>query len=363
MPLFADLPVNARVLFIRLRNLGEAVLDTANLCALKRWRPDLQITTLVEGIYTDLYPDDGEIEAMALVRAGQDKRSPLLARLRMFREIRRRGFDAVINLHGGPASAQMTALSGARYRVGAGHFRNRLAYNLRIPPAETILGRDDLHTVESQFAWFRWLGLPDVAPGATELRVTAGMRDAAGEKLRAAGVDPAKPYAVLAPTNEFYTKRWDPVRYADIAGQLAARGWQIALSGAPTDEQRTQLAEVQAAGRAWPALSSLRIGELTAMIAGAGLFVGNDSGPAHIAAAVRTPLVVMFGPASSVRWRPWTPRPADQARTRLAQNYFPCNPCSMYRCDAFPEPECIKSITVSQVMRAIEEVTEKKSEV
>jgi heptosyltransferase-3 len=87
---------------------------------------------------------------------------------------------------------------------------------------------------------------------------------------------------------------------------------------------------------------------LVALIAGAKLFVGNDSGPAHIAAAVETPLVAIFGPASAVRWKPWG------APSALVQNYFPCNPCAMYTCEAFDEPECIRSITMGQVMEAID---------
>ena len=97
-------------------------------------------------------------------------------------------------------------------------------------------------------------------------------------------------------------------------------------------------------------MSLLSIGELVAVIADSKLFVGNDSGPAHIAAAVKTPLVVMFGPASSVRWRPW------RAPSELVQNHFACNPCSMYKCEAFDEPECIRSISVAQVMGAVEKV-------
>ncbi len=87
-----------------------------------------------------------------------------------------------------------------------------------------------------------------------------------------------------------------------------------------------------------------------AVIAGAQIFVGNDSGPAHIAAAVRTPQVVLFGPASSVRWHPW------KAPARLVQNYFPCNPCAMFKCEQFPEPECIRSISVEQVRAAIDQL-------
>jgi predicted lipopolysaccharide heptosyltransferase III len=360
-PLFQQLPPASRVLFIRLRNLGEAVLDTANLRALKRFRPDLQIATLVEEIYTDLYAADPDIEAIPLTRGAGDKRSSLASRLAIIRELRRRKFSAVVNLHGGPTSAQLTAASGAEYRVGAGHFRHGYAYNLRVPPAEKILGRDNLHTVESQFAWFKWLGLPNDNPAPTRLFVGATMREAAQEKLRAAGVDTSAPYAVLAPTNEFYTKRWLPERYAATAERLAARGFQIVLTGAPTAEQISQVESVRAAGRVpMAALTALSVGELTAVIADAALFVGNDSGPAHIGVAVKTPSVVLFGPASSVRWRPWVAD--DVTRAALVQNHFACNPCSMYTCAAFPEPECIRSISVEQVMSAIDAVGSRKSE-
>jgi predicted lipopolysaccharide heptosyltransferase III len=352
VPLFQQLPESSRVLFIRLRNLGEAVLDTANLRALKRFRPDLQITTLVEAIYTDLYEADSDIEAIALTRGSRDKRSSLTARLHIIQTIRRRQFTAVVNLHGGPTSAQLTFLSGAKHRIGAAHFRNRYAYNLRLPPSEEILGRKDLHTVEYQFGWFKWLGLPNETPVATQLFVAPNQRTAAQEKLQAAGVFPDRPYAVLAPTNEFYTKRWPPERYAAIAERLLERGYQIVLTGAPTAEQIAQVESVRAAtAQKMAALTSLSIGELTAVIAAASLFVGNDSGPAHIAAAVQTPLVVLFGPASSVRWRPWSESAAE-----LVQNPFACNPCAMYTCTEFAEPECIRSISVAQVMQAIDTV-------
>lgn len=347
--LFQQLPANSRVLFIRIRNLGEAVLDAANLRALKHFRPDLRITTLVEAIYTDLYLADPDIEAMPLWRGAKDKRSSLVARLDVIREIRGKKFDAVINLHGGPTSAQLTFLSGAKHRAGAAHFRHSYAYNLCIPPAEEILGRKDLHTVEYQFGQFKWLGLPGAEPEPTHLHVVPRLRESAQAQLREAGVDPAKPYVVLAPTNEFYTKRWMPERYATIAKRLIARGFQIVMTGAPTEEQRAQLADVaKATKHSLASLSSLIIGELVAVVADAKLFVGNDSGPAHIAAAVKTPLVVLFGPASSVRWSPW------RASSALVQNYFPCNPCAMYTCEAFDEPECIRSITVDQVMKAVD---------
>lgn len=352
-PLFQQLPESSRILFIRLRNLGEAVLDTANLRALKNWRPDLQITTLVEAIYTDLYLADPEIEAIPLTRGSRDKRSSLVSRLAVINEIRKRKFTAVVNLHGGPTSAQLTFASGAKYRIGAAHFRNGYAYNLRVPPSEEILGRKNLHTVEYQFGWFKWLGLPNEIPASTKLFVDSEKRRNIQEKLAKAGLDLSKPYAVLAPTNEFYTKRWMPERYAALAENLIERGLQVTLTGAQTPEQIAQVESVRAAtSQKLFSLTSLSIGELVAVIADAKLFVGNDSGPAHIASAVTTPTVVLFGPASAERWRPWA-----KSGAALVQNYFACNPCAMYTCTEFTEPECIRSITIEQVMAAVDRIS------
>lgn len=354
-PLFQTLPERASVLFIRLRNLGEAVLDTANLRALKKFRPDLRVVTLVESLFADVYSADPDIEVIPIERAPDDKRSKLNARTRIVRRIRQEQFDAVVNLHGGPASTQFVALSGAEHRAGAAHFKPAFVYNIKIPPAEEILGRGDLHTVESQFAWFRYLGLDADEPAPTTLYVDPDRRTTMLAKTSAAGLDAERPYAVLSPTNEFYTKRWPADRYAAIAKYFAARGLQVAATGAPTEEQREQLSLLS---KAVPEvriveLSSLNIGELIALIAGSRIFVGNDSGPAHIAAALKVLCAVLFGPASSVRWRPW------MAPSQLVQNFFACNPCAMYTCEAFDEPKCILSITVDQVIEAIETLSPK----
>src|SRR5262249_16521478 len=215
-------------------------------------------------------------EAIPLPRSEKDRRSSLMARLNVIGAIRRSNYAGVINLHGGPTSAQLTFLSGAKHRAGASHFRNRYAYNLRIPPAEEVLGRKDLHTVEYQFGQFRWLGLPGAEPEPTHLYVAPQFRRSALAKLRDAGVDPGAPYVALAPTNEFYTKRWAPDRYAAIAEALIARGFQIVMTGAPTEEQLGQLAGVQAASnRHLAGLTSLSVGELVAVSPGAKPFSVN----------------------------------------------------------------------------------------
>ena len=93
---------------------------------------------------------------------------------------------------------------------------------------------------------------------------------------------------------------------------------------------------------------SLSLRELIALIAGARLFVGNDAGPMHLAAALQRPVVAIFGSSSSVHWRPW------ETPSRVAQNDFPCNPCPGDKCYAFDEPRCILSVSVEQVREACE---------
>ena len=95
-------------------------------------------------------------------------------------------------------------------------------------------------------------------------------------------------------------------------------------------------------------LDSLELRLLIALIAGARIFVGNDAGPAHLAAAAGTPAAIIFGSSSSVHWGPW------KVEHRVVQNDFPCNPCKGDRCYAFDEPKCILSVTFEQVREACE---------
>jgi len=95
----------------------------------------------------------------------------------------------------------------------------------------------------------------------------------------------------------------------------------------------------------------LTLPEITALASNAKIFVGNDSGIAHIAAAVQTPSVVIFGSSNINHWRPWTDAPNE-----IVFEKMPCQPCAGYFCKEFAEPECIKRVRVENVTDAIEKV-------
>jgi len=107
-------------------------------------------------------------------------------------------------------------------------------------------------------------------------------------------------------------------------------------------------------------LEGMSLAQFAAALAGARLFVGNDSGPAHMADALARPLVVIFGSSSSPIWGPW-PQPGSNSAARVVQNPFACNPCPGHRCYQFARPECILSVTFDQVKAAVEAVLAQSS--
>src|SRR3972149_3346212 len=127
----AGLRSGARVLVIRLRSLGDTLLMTPALRLLHEWRPDLEVSVLVEPPWDQLLEGNPAVHSVMVLR------SKGLAAWQVWRK----RFAAVVNLHGGPTSAWLTRLSQARWRAGFAHFRNPSAYNLRVPTAQEILGR------------------------------------------------------------------------------------------------------------------------------------------------------------------------------------------------------------------------------
>ena len=101
------------------------------------------------------------------------------------------------------------------------------------------------------------------------------------------------------------------------------------------------------------AFTDLSLPEITALLARARLFVGNDSGIAHMAAAVQTPSVVIFGSSNRAHWRPWA---VTRTAAEVVFEEMDCQPCHGYFCEKFAEPECIKRVPVERVMAATERV-------
>ena len=193
-------------------------------------------------------------------------------------------------------------------------------------------------------ATLRWLGLRRV--DAPCLRYEFHAREAA----RIAEIMKGRAYIVIQPAAVMATKRWNPRRFAGVARGLAAKGFTVVVTAGPGEESFASQVAADVEGTL--ILLGLTIPELAELIRGARLYVGNDSGPMHLAAAVGTPTLAVWGSSNSRRWRPWS------VKHRVVQNPFECNPCPGYRCLVADSPLCIESVTVEQVNAAAEELLE-----
>ena len=306
--------------------MGDCLLLTGPVRALKEEFPGFQISVLVESRFAACFegnPDFAEV-------------IPLMRKRSAARLLTRR-FNAIINLHGGPTSLAYAWLAWGN-RIGLEQYQYRFLYNGLVPPDEP-----HRHSTERTMAVFRWLGLQRETESPS-LRFEVHPREA--EKMHAAMQD--RPYVVIHPGALQVTKRWDPGRYAEVARTLQNEGFTIALTGGPGEE--SVIAEVGRHVEGTTILLGLTIPELGELIRGARLYIGNDSGPMHLATAVGTPTVVPWGSSDSEAWRPWG------AKSRVIQNPFECNPCPGYRCLVADTPLCIESVSVEQVTAAVREM-------
>ncbi len=324
--LFYSLSPDARILFIRLRSMGDCLLLTGPVRALKEEFSRLRVSVLVESRFAGCF--DGNPDFDEVIHAS----GKLSTVGRLFSE----SFDLTVNLHGGPTSLAYTIAAGG-VRIGAEQYQYRRLYDALLPRPDT-----QAHTVESTMAGLQFLGIR--AQTAPALRYEFHQVEAArmDQKIK------TRPYIVIHPASVMATKRWHENRFAEVALEVADMGFAVVITAGPGEEPLAS--RVAQRMRESTILLGLSIPELAELIRGARLYIGNDSGPMHLAAAVGTPTVAVWGSSDSRRWHPWN------VQHRVIQNPFECNPCPGYRCLVAETPLCIESVTVDQVKAAAKEL-------
>jgi heptosyltransferase-3 len=218
-----------------------------------------------------------------------------------------------------------------------------------LSPSPLLLwGQQKTHSVEQQLALLGWTGVPVTDRPPTRLGVTPRAEAEISHRLSAAGLEGRK-FAVVHPAAAFATKQWATDRFARVVEFLAERGYATVSVAAQHDT--AVLNELASEASVRVVCFNLSLPEVTALLARAQLFVGNDSGIAHIAAAVATPSVVIFGSSNQAHWRPWATAPAE-----VVFEEMPCQPCHGYFCEKFEQPECILRVPVTRVTAAIDRV-------
>lgn len=333
-----------RVLIVRLRSIGDTVLTTPSLFALKRFLPNAAIDILLEDWVAPVLDNHPHVDNVLTVTKGSTT-----SRARMVHKLRSRRYDVVYNIHGGTTATFLSRATGAPHRVGYANYQYSKLHNHLAPSPLVLWERERVHSAEQQLGLLGWTGVPVSDRPASHLAVTDVAAASVAKRLESAGVN-QKQFAVIHPAAAFDTKQWAAANFAQIVDELGRR--KLEIVALTTQKESAIVEEIGrfASTRAL-SLSDLSLPEVTALLSRARLFVGNDSGIAHMAAAVRTPSVVVFGSSNRAHWSPWA-----QIASEVVYEEMDCQPCHGYYCEKFDEPECIKRVPVDRVTAAIDRV-------
>jgi len=270
-------------------------------------------------------------------------------RLRLVAELRRGRYDLAVLFQKAFEAAALAFLAGARSRVGyaADHRATLLTHPLPLPPQGT-------HHVDVFLGLARFLGCP-VRDKVPVFHLDAAARASAESILKDAGRDEGVPLLAIHPGASKEPRAWHPDRFADLGSRLSrAADAQVVLLGGPGDRPSLQtIASRLPARLALLPARPVSIKEMGGILERCRLFIGNDSGPMHIAAALGVPTVGIFGPGSPERTAPLAPA----GRLEVVRKPYPCSPCrqDFFReCPPAPsgKPFCLEEISVEDVERA-----------
>lgn len=330
------------ILLIKLRHHGDMLLTTPVINALRQRYPEASIDVL---LYKETRP---MLEAHPAIRQlhvidRQWKREGSWRKLSheraLLSAVRRCRYDVVINLADQWSSGLIALLSGAPVRIGfAFKKRDNALWRRCHTQLVSTENHRHLHTVEQNMSILQPLGIP--ADGA---RASMHFSEADARQVETLldAQEVRQPFIVFQPTSRWQFKCWEEESVAATLDRLSQDGHQVVLTAGPDKQELAMITRIQALCRTSAPVSlagQLTLPQLAALIARAQLFIGVDSAPMHIAAALNTPCLALFGPTKLQFWRPW----GDNNRVIWAGDYAP-----------LPDPDAIDTGTGHRYLTAI----------
>jgi heptosyltransferase-3 len=343
-----------RVLVVKLRHHGDVLLTSPVFSVLRHRAPHLEVDALVYRETADMLTGHPAISQVHTIDRAW-RRQPFARKMRQETELMRalaaRRYQLLVHLTDSWRGAWLAHLLRPRWSVAParpGRFWKWTFSHRYVLPRGT-----PRHAVELNLDALRRLGIyPDDAEKGLVLVPGAEAEARVDQLLAAAGLAP-RGFVQLHPTSRWLFKSWPEESNARLLQRLAADGHRIVVTGAPDTRERAIIGRIVAsAGVPVTDLSgSLTLREMGALAARARLFVGVDSAPMHIAAAMGTPVVALFGPSGDKEWGPW-----HVAHRVVASDHHPCRPCGNDGCGGGKVSECLTTLPVERVHAAVNEL-------
>lgn len=345
-----------RVLVIKLRHHGDVLVSSPVFSVLKTHAPHLEIDALV---YADtaemltLHPAISHVHTIDRKWKQLGSVAQAKAELALFSTLKTQNYDLIIHLTEHWRGAWLCRLLKPRWSVGpaVGGRSKRWQQSfthLQIAPRNALR-----HMVEANLDALRRIG---IQPGVEERRMLlvpgAAAEAAVAVHLQGFGLH-GRDFIHIHPASRWFFKCWPVERMAALVECLQADGHAVVLTAAPSNDEKAMLAAIQAR-LTKPALSlsgQLSLKELAALTQMAKLFIGVDSAPMHISAAVGTPTVALFGPSGDKQWGPW-----GVPFRVISSRQHSCRPCGIDGCGGGKVSDCLTSLTVDEVLAAAQEL-------
>ena len=335
-----------RLLVVRLTSLGDVVHAIPAVAALRRAFPAARIDWLAGARCRDLVTLVTVVDRCLATPRLADAAAALPRLLGALRAAR---YDAAIDLQGLGKSALLARASGARRVVGfgPGQVRERAAALLYTETPD--IGRP-AHVIDRNLALAAAIG---AASGPAEFPLAAPESDVVARVRSALDALAGAPFALLNPGAAWASKRWPPQRFGALARRLRdAHGLPSVVAWGP-GEEALAAAAVAAAGGAALAAPPTRVADLVALARAAAVMVAGDTGPLHVAAALGTPVVGLYGSSDPHRNGPWSPDDVVVSRFGACRcrRIRPAAGVVVRRCSQ-PAP-CVADIPVGEVAAAV----------
>ena len=355
-----DLQRVRRVLVTKLRHHGDVLLASPVFSVLKHHAPHVEIDALV---YADTEAMLSGHPAIAQV-FGIDRGWKSLgligqasAEWGLLRQLQRRDYDLLLHLSEHPRGAWLARLLGARYSVAANYPRARNWWKKSFSHLSPLPKNGRRHMVEQNLDLLRRIG---IQPGESERKLCfepgeAAERDVA-RLLMELGLKPGG-YIHLHPASRWQFKCWPEAKTADLIDKLQALGQRVLVTAAPDAEELELIARIRSLATTPFAdlCGKLSLKQMGAVSRNARLFVGVDSAPMHIASAMQTPVVALFGPSGEFNWGPW------QVPHRVLASNHTCRPCGNDGCGGGKLSECLSTLPVSEVLQAVQALLQSRA--
>jgi heptosyltransferase-3 len=350
-----DLHGVRRVLVTKLRHHGDVLLASPVFSVLKNHAPQTEVDALV---YADTaamlsgHPAISRVFGIDRGWKGLGLTAQAGAEWNLLQQLRRRDYDLLLHLSEHPRGAWLARILVPRYSVAANYPQARGWWKGSFTHLSPLPKNGRRHMVELNLDLLRRIGLQ---PEESERRLCFVPGDEAerevGRMLTDLGLAPGG-YIHLHPASRWQFKCWPAAKTADLIDKLQALGQRVLVTAAPDPEELELIARIRALATTPFAdlCGKLTLKQLGAVSRHAQLFVGVDSAPMHIASAMQTPVVALFGPSGEFNWGPW------QVPHRVVTTDHACRPCGNDGCGGGKLSECLSTLPVSEVLRAVQDL-------